>query len=64
MAFQYFTDNLFIQHDDMYMRVFTQNLEVDAQKWFRVIHAATIRSMDELETTFMKKWGEKRDHMH
>ena len=33
--FQYFTNNIFIEHDDVYMRPFVQTLEGYVWKWFR-----------------------------
>jgi hypothetical protein len=63
-AFQDFTDNLFVEHDDVFMRLFIQTLEGDVRKWFRGLPVATIGTWKALESTFMRQWGEKRDHLY
>jgi hypothetical protein len=35
VTFQDFTDNLFMENDDVFMRFFVQTLEGDVHKWFR-----------------------------
>ena len=62
--FEDFTDNIFIQNDDVYTSVFTQILKGYVHKWFRFIPAASIRTMNELETNFMNKLREKRDMLY
>jgi hypothetical protein len=41
-AFQDFTHNLFMEHDDVFMRLFVQTLERDVRKWFRGLLATSI----------------------
>jgi hypothetical protein len=60
-AFQDFIDNLFVEHDDVFMRLFIQTLEGDVRKWFRGLPATSIGTWKALESTFMRQWGEKRD---
>jgi hypothetical protein len=43
-SFQDFTDNLFVEHEDVFMRIFVQNLEGDIMKWFRELPVASIDS--------------------
>jgi hypothetical protein len=57
-------DNLFVEHDDVFMRLFVQTLEGDVRKWFRGLPHASINTWKVLETTFMRQWGEKRDHLY
>jgi hypothetical protein len=45
-SFQDFTDNLFIEHDDVFMILFVQNLEGDVRKWFRGLPHASINSWE------------------
>jgi hypothetical protein len=63
-TFQDFTDNLFIEHDDVFMSIFFQTLEGDVRKWLRGLPLASINSWTLLETTFMRKCREKRDHLY
>jgi hypothetical protein len=42
VSFQDFTDNLFMEHDDVFMRLFVQTLEGDVHKWFRELPTASI----------------------
>jgi hypothetical protein len=34
-SFQYFIHNLFVENNDVFMRLFVQNVEGDVKKWFR-----------------------------
>jgi hypothetical protein len=43
-AFQEFTENLFVEHDNVFMRIFVQTLEGDIIKWFRELPIASIDS--------------------
>jgi hypothetical protein len=64
VSFQDFTDNLFMEHDNVFMRLFVQTLEGYVHKWFRELPTASIDSWQALESAFMKQWGEKRDNMY
>jgi hypothetical protein len=55
---------MFVDHDDVFMRYFFQNLEGDMKKWFRELHLALIDSWQALESTFTKQWGEKREILY
>jgi hypothetical protein len=37
---------------------------VRCRKWFRGLPHATINTWKILESTFMRQWGEKRDHLY
>jgi hypothetical protein len=43
-AFQDFTDDHFVEHDDAFMRLFVQTLGGDVRKWFREFLVASIDS--------------------
>ena len=43
-----------ISHEDVYMKLFVQNLEGDARDWFSFLLACSISSWDELLSAFMK----------
>ena len=34
-AFEHFVDFFEIQHDDVYMRIFSQSLQGDSKAWFK-----------------------------
>jgi hypothetical protein len=52
--FHDFIDEQFVEHDDVFMRIFIQNLEGDVRKGFREIHVASIDSCPYLEVAFMR----------
>jgi hypothetical protein len=54
VAFQDFIENLFVEHDDVFMRLFIHTLEGDTRKWLRDILITSINSWQALESTFMK----------
>jgi hypothetical protein len=41
-SFQDFTENLFVEHDIVFMRIFVHTLEGDVKKWFRELPIASI----------------------
>jgi hypothetical protein len=53
-TFQDFTGNLFIEHDDVFMRLFVQNLEGNVCKWFKGLPHTSINYWEVLESTFMR----------
>jgi hypothetical protein len=63
-TFQDFIDKIFVEHDDVFMKIFVQNLEGDFIKWFRELLAASIGTWKTLESTFMRHWGEKIKNLY
>lgn len=63
-VFHNFTDNQFVEHDGVFMRLFVQTLEGDIRKWFRELPVASIDSWPALEVSCMRQWGEKRDSLY
>jgi hypothetical protein len=59
LSFQDFTKNIFMENNDVLMRIFVQILERDVHKWFIELHAASINIYHSLESAFMKQWGER-----
>lgn len=47
---------------DVILRLFVQSLHGEAKKWFKSIPNASITTWEELENSFTKNSGEKRDH--
>ncbi len=57
-------DDLNIQHEDVYMRLFVQSLEGEPRKSFRILAVAFIKSWEMLENWFNIAWGEKKDYQY
>jgi hypothetical protein len=62
--FDQFVDILGIDHDDVYSRLLVQTFEGQVRIWFRGILVGSISSYDALETSFLRQWGEKKDHLY
>jgi len=59
-----FVDILDIEHEDIYMRLLVQTFEGKVRTWFRGLPVNSIPSYDDLETSFLRQWGEKKDHLY
>jgi hypothetical protein len=46
------------------MKLFYTTLHGNATKWYDDLPNASITSMDQLEKTFLEKWGIKLEHIH
>jgi hypothetical protein len=62
--FDQFTDILGIEHEDVYSRLLVQTFEGQVRLWFRGLPVGSIASYDALETTFLRQWGERKDHLY
>jgi hypothetical protein len=45
------------------MRLLVQNFEGQVKTWFRGLPANSIPSYDDLKTSFLRQWGEKKYHL-
>jgi hypothetical protein len=54
-AFYSYVDNLNIENEDVWMRVFVQSLEGEARKWFRGFTPGSIAGIEALEYVFLRK---------
>jgi hypothetical protein len=63
-TFDYFIDNQGLEHEDVYMRIFVQTFEGEVRTWFKGLPPNSIDSWDALESTFLRQWGEKKDHLY
>lgn len=41
-----------IEHEDVWMRIFSQSLEGEAKKWFRSLPIGSIHNIEGLDKTF------------
>jgi hypothetical protein len=62
--FYQFVDILGVEHEDVYMRLLVQNFEGQVRTWFRGLPVDSIPSYNDLETSFIRQWGEKKDHLY
>ena len=63
-AFQNYMEDLNIQHEDIYMRLFVQSLEGEPRKSFRNLASGSINTWEALESWFYIAWGEKKDYQY
>ena len=63
-AFQNYMDDLNIQHEDVYLRLFVQSLEGEPRKSFRNLAVGSIAMWQALESWFHIAWGEKKDYQY
>jgi hypothetical protein len=62
--FDQFADILGLEHEDVYSRLLVQTFEGQVRTWFRGLSADSIGSYDELESAFLRQWGERKDHLY
>jgi len=60
-AFYSYADNLDINEEDVWMKVFVQSLKGEARKWFRDLPPRSIADIDALDDVFLKHWGNNKD---
>jgi hypothetical protein len=62
--FDQFTDILGLEHEDVYSRLFVQTFKGQVRTWFRSLPTGSILSYDALENSFLRQWGERKDHSY
>jgi hypothetical protein len=50
-----------VDHEDVKMRLFTQSLSGEVRKWFKALQAASIPNFAAFETSFIARWGDKKN---
>jgi hypothetical protein len=63
-AFYSYADNLNIENEDVWMRVFVQSLDGEARKWFRGLTPGSIAGIEALDDAFLRHWGDKKDFLY
>jgi len=63
-SFYSYVDNLDINEDDVWIRVFVQSLDGEARKWFRELTPRSIADIEALDDVFLKHWGDKKDLLY
>jgi hypothetical protein len=59
-TFYSYVDNLNIENEDVWMRVFVQSLDGEARKWFRGLPLGSIVGIEALDDAFLRHWGDKK----
>lgn len=59
-----FVENLNVKHHDILLRLFVQYFDGKVKKWFKSLLNDSITTWEEMENSFLQKWGEKRDHRY
>jgi hypothetical protein len=59
-TFYRYDDNINIENEDVWMRVFVQILDGEARKWFRGLTPGSITGIEALDDAFLRHWGDKK----
>jgi hypothetical protein len=59
--FNDFIDLEEVDFEDAKMRLFAQSLAGEVRKWFRALPPASIQNFEAFETSFLAKWGDKKN---
>jgi ribonuclease HI len=63
-AFYSYADNLNIENEDVWMRVFVQSLDGEVRKWFRGLAPGSIAGIEALDNVFLRQWGDRKDYIY
>jgi hypothetical protein len=63
-SFYSYADNLNIENENVWMRVFVQRLDGEFRKWFRGLTLGSIARIEALDKAFLRQWGDKKDFMY
>jgi hypothetical protein len=63
-SFYSYADNLNIENEDVWMRVFVQSLDGEVRKWFRGLTPGSIIGIEALYNAFLRQWGDKKYLMY
>jgi ribonuclease HI len=63
-AFYSYADNLNIENEDVWMRVFVQSLDGEVRKWFRGLAPGSIAGIEALDNIFLRQWGDRKDYIY
>ena len=64
VSFYSYADNLNIENEDVWMRVFVQSLDGEARKWFRGLNPGSTVGIETLDDVFLRKWGDIKEFMY
>jgi hypothetical protein len=64
VSFYSYGDNLNIENEDVWMRVFIQSLDGEVRKWFRGLAPGSVAGIEALDSAFLRQWGDRKDFMY
>jgi hypothetical protein len=64
VAFYNYADNLNIENEDVWMRVFVHSLDGEVRESFRGLTFGSIVGIEALYDAFLRQWGDKKDFMY
>jgi hypothetical protein len=63
-SFYSYANNLNIEDEYVWMRVFVQSLDGEARKWFRGLTHGFFVGFEALDDPFLRNWGDKKDFLY
>jgi hypothetical protein len=60
VSFYNYADNINIENEDVWTRVFVQILDGEARKWFRGLTPGSIIGIEALDDAFLRHWETKK----
>ena len=63
-AFYSYAENINIEQEDVWTRVFVQSLDGQARKWFKELLVGSVVGIEALDDIFIKHGGERRHHLY
>ena len=63
-TFYSYEDNLNIENEDVWLRVFVQSLDGEARKWFMGLTPGSIDGIEALDDAFLRHWGDKTHFLY
>ena len=63
-TFYSFADDFQVDFDDLWKSIFVQSLYREVRRWFRNLRANSITTITDLDATFLRKWGDKKDDLY
>ena len=63
-AFYSYAENINIEQEYVWTRVFVQRLDGQDRKWFKEIPTGSVVGIEALDDKFLKNSGERRDHLY
>jgi hypothetical protein len=64
VALYSYADNLNIENEDVWMRVFFQSLDGEVRKWFRGLTTGSIVGIEAFDDVLLRQWGDKKHFMY
>jgi hypothetical protein len=63
-AFYSYADNLNIENEDVWIRVFVQSMDGVVRKWFRGLAPRSIARIEALDNVFLRQCGDRKDYIY